>query len=270
MTQLPCFVDYSNSRYRERNDRGYSNSRSREHNTPPVHLQPAPQTTTESAWERGIKQARDMITKASKRKEEDVDFDNKRFNMTAENTPQLVLLPENPVKSSSVRETRSPPKRRRHSSQHSSSEDEVERRHRLAYDAAPWNNNSSSYQVQSSGNYRGSRPNYSSSRTAEAYRDPWRRSKSPRPSSNRGGGNGQRPEMDSRYGDVLKRERPSSKNADGGRRSNSMSSLSSIVSNTSDVSPTDKSPGRKLPYMRPTLETKSRYDRETGTLLYLS
>ncbi|KAH9394688.1 hypothetical protein TYRP_004745 [Tyrophagus putrescentiae] len=179
--------NYHNSRpqYSSRsNDRYTTSSRVRDYNnyTAPT---PAPAASqTESAWERGLKQARELLSKASKRKEEEVDFENKRFNMTTgESNPPLpeVNVQFNNNRMRSSREKSPIQKRRRHSP-HSSSEDEVERRHRLAYDAAPWNNPSSSnYQ---SSNYRSSssnRPNYSSSnRSAETYRDPWRRSKSPK------------------------------------------------------------------------------------------
>ena len=38
----------------------------------------------ESAWERGLRHAKEMIKKASRRKEEEVDFDEKRFNLGVE------------------------------------------------------------------------------------------------------------------------------------------------------------------------------------------
>lgn len=226
-----------------------------------------------------MKQARELLSKASKRKEEEVDFENKRFNMTTsvENTQLAEANTQFNLRVRSSREKSPLLKRRRHS-QHSSSEDEVERRHRLAYDAAPWNNPSSSnYQ---SGNYRSNKPaNYSSNRSAETYRDPWRRSKSPKLSSSLMNRN-KKPELDTRYGemprsrnvpansDVRGDHRYGSNNNNGGgvpKRSDSMSSLSSIDSHTSNLS--SKSPRRKLPYSRPGLETGNRYDRDLGMLL---
>lgn len=181
--------------------------------------------TSESAWERGLKQARELISMASKRKEE-VDYEQKRSS-----EPQL-------------NRERSPLEKRRRLS-NSSSEDEVERRHRLAYDAAPWN--------QSSNNRNRTNP-YTLSRSAEAFRDPWRRSKSPKPVHSRD----KRFDVDNRYPEDYKKEK-----GEDFHKSNSMSSLSSICSNSSNHSINSKSSGRKLPYLRPNLDTK--YDQENGT-----
>ena len=241
-------LDYTNIRYVNinRNER-FSNNRPRDYNPPQF---------SESAWERGLKQARELLSKASKRKEEEVDFDNKRLNLSLENAP---LLDQPKTNSREVRE-KSPVKRRRHSSQHSSSEDEVERRHRLAYDAAPWNNQGNpNYQY---GNYR-NRNNYSTNRSAETFRDPWRRSKSPKipPNKNR------KQEIDNRYKELYKKE--NSENI----RSNSMSSLSSIDSNISNFSGFEKSNERKLPYSRPNLNNnfdKNRFEDESGEFLKFS
>lgn len=272
-------IDYHNSRppYNSRTNDRYTSSRVRDYNnyTAPPPAPPAA-SQTESAWERGLKQARELLSKASKRKEEEVDFENKRFNMTtAESIPPLAEVNvqfNNRMRSS--REKSPMQKRRRHSPHSSSEEDEVERRHRLAYDAAPWNNPSSSnYQ---SGNYRSSsRPNYSSSnRSAETYRDPWRRSKSPKMlSSSSMASRSKRPELDTRYGEGMRSRHPphsldardharygSNNNGGGGpQRSDSISSLSSIDSHNSS-----KSPRRKLPYSRPNVEAGNRFDREHG------
>ncbi len=281
LNMCTIFTDYHNSRpqYSSRsNDRYTTSSRVRDYNnyTAPT---PAPAASqTESAWERGLKQARELLSKASKRKEEEVDFENKRFNMTTgESNPPLpeVNVQFNNNRMRSSREKSPMQKRRRHSP-HSSSEDEVERRHRLAYDAAPWNNPSSSnYQ---SSNYRSSssnRPNYSSSnRSAETYRDPWRRSKSPKLSLSTLPSRNKRPELDTRYGETAMRSRhpphssegrdhrygSNNNGGNGPQRSNSISSLSSIDSQNSS-----KSPRRKLPYSRPNVEAGNRYDREHGT-----
>ncbi|KAJ6219260.1 hypothetical protein RDWZM_005072 [Blomia tropicalis] len=204
---------------------------------------PAQQLNSESAWERGIKQARKLLSEASKRKEVDTDFDHKRCNLTLDNATTnvgsiekpVVITPGSPTSGNITN------KRARYSgTQHSSSEDEVERRHRLAYDAAPWNN-------QATDRYGNIRPNYgSTNRSAETYRDPWRRSKSPKPAGTRSRGS----MVNDRYHERSKQE---------SRRSNSMSSLSSILSEGSDASG-----GRKLPYSRPNLESRTRFDRDNG------
>ncbi|KAI7698016.1 hypothetical protein SSS_06197 [Sarcoptes scabiei] len=193
--------------------------------------------SSESAWERGLKQARELISRASKRKELEEDAENKRLN---------------PVPTKIDRSPDSKDKRRR-LSQISSSEDEMERRHRLAYDAAPWNNQSSyhGYRQHTSPpqqSFFGSRR--VSARvdpSAETYRDPWRRSKSPKISSIRD----RKDDLDAHY-EKLSRNRKS--------RSHSMSSLSSICSTSSNFSGSDKSSGRKLPYSRP----KVRLDKTNG------
>lgn len=51
----------------------------------------APHTTTarppliepESAWERGLRTAKEMMRKANKRKEQDMDFEDKKMNLSA-------------------------------------------------------------------------------------------------------------------------------------------------------------------------------------------
>lgn len=62
---------------------------------PPIHLPPhhlaaaapypharAPPAEAETAWERGLRTAKEMMRKANKRKEQDVDFDEKKMNLT--------------------------------------------------------------------------------------------------------------------------------------------------------------------------------------------
>lgn len=234
------------------------------------------QQSTESAWERGLKQARELISRASKRKEVEEDFDNKRHNLSVKNQEPFdddersgspTVPPELSSSSTSLiaNNPTSLMKRRRHS--HSSSEDEMERRHRLAYDAAPWNNprefgSHSSGQPpysSSSSNYR-SRTNYSSqySRSIganDSYRDPWRRSKSPQSRQSSYNRNRDVP-ADARYGETLYNKKLSAEN-----RSESMSSLSSICSSSSSSSPESKSShsSRKLPYSRPSSDSRSRF-----------
>ena len=36
----------------------------------------------ESSWERGLRTAKEMMRKASKRKEQDIDFDDKKMNLS--------------------------------------------------------------------------------------------------------------------------------------------------------------------------------------------
>lgn len=55
------------------------------HHLPPhpaYHREPPP--PTESAWERGLRTAKEMLRKANKRKEQDMDFEEKRLHMSAE------------------------------------------------------------------------------------------------------------------------------------------------------------------------------------------
>lgn len=50
------------------------------------HVRPPVVTTTdggnESAWERGLRTAKEMMRKASKRKEQDIDFEDKKMNLS--------------------------------------------------------------------------------------------------------------------------------------------------------------------------------------------
>lgn len=63
------------------------------HHVPPHHIpQPpyvapipaarAPEPTAESAWERGLRTAKEMMRKANKRKEQDMDFEDKKMNLS--------------------------------------------------------------------------------------------------------------------------------------------------------------------------------------------
>lgn len=56
---------------------------------PPIHHMPAyghpripPVVDSESAWERGLRTAKEMMRKANKRKEQDIDFDEKKMNLS--------------------------------------------------------------------------------------------------------------------------------------------------------------------------------------------
>lgn len=51
---------------------------------PPVKVAAPPAVAAESAWERGVKQAREMMKKANEKKENDVDFEEKRVNMPSD------------------------------------------------------------------------------------------------------------------------------------------------------------------------------------------
>lgn len=53
----------------------------------PPHVRPPPGVPTtepnsESAWERGLRTAKEMMRRANKRKEQDVDFDEKKMNLS--------------------------------------------------------------------------------------------------------------------------------------------------------------------------------------------
>lgn len=49
---------------------------------PPVVVQDPPVPMVESAWERGLRTAKEMMRKASKRKEQDMDFEDKKMNLS--------------------------------------------------------------------------------------------------------------------------------------------------------------------------------------------
>lgn len=64
------------------------------HAMPPVHhaafaapahsrLPIAAEPAAESAWERGLRTAKEMLRKANKRKEQDMDFEDKKMNLSA-------------------------------------------------------------------------------------------------------------------------------------------------------------------------------------------
>lgn len=51
----------------------------------PPHVRPAvvpTDTGGESAWERGLRTAKEMMRKANKRKEQDIDFEDKKMNLS--------------------------------------------------------------------------------------------------------------------------------------------------------------------------------------------
>lgn len=64
----------------------YRNDRPPIHHMPPHaaygHPRVPPVPETETAWERGLRTAKEMMRKANKRKEQDVDFDEKKMNLS--------------------------------------------------------------------------------------------------------------------------------------------------------------------------------------------
>lgn len=52
-------------------------------NAPPPQARPMPEPVVESAWERGLRTAKEMMRKANKRKEQDMDFEDKKMNLSA-------------------------------------------------------------------------------------------------------------------------------------------------------------------------------------------
>jgi nuclear protein NHN1 len=127
-----------------------------------------------------------MIVRASRRKEEEIDFEDKRFNLGVEDDTS-----RHSRTSHNSRDSSNSPLDNRYD------DDEYERRRRLAFESAPWNNDEPI-------------------RSAETYRDPWRRSKSP-PS-----------------GPKFRRPIPGSRS--GSKRSHSMSSISASGSDSSEFS----------------------------------
>lgn len=224
------------------------------------------------SWERGLKQVRELLTK--KRKQSDTELEpSKRYSLTSVDgkpiNPMAAGIPPD-VGYRSRRSPLLPPppdeKRRRLSgvsppppaNDGSSSEDEVERRHRLAFDAAPWNSGNRNRNTYFA--------NRSSGGGADTYRDPWMRSRSPNRVHSRS-----RRDMDAisgsppkgpdgvlvdRYGNPIGRPPKRSLPSEGPRRGSS--SISSPDS--AGASPV----GRRLPYDRPTLSSKSRHDRDRG------
>lgn len=66
------------------------------HHLPP-HAHPAsfgrpilPPAESESAWERGLRTAKEMMRKASRRKEQDMDFDEKKMNLSGPPDPEII------------------------------------------------------------------------------------------------------------------------------------------------------------------------------------
>lgn len=65
----------------------YRNERPPIHHMPPHapyggHPRVPPVADSESAWERGLRTAKEMMRKANKRKEQDIDFDEKKMNLS--------------------------------------------------------------------------------------------------------------------------------------------------------------------------------------------
>lgn len=64
----------------------YRNDRPPIHHMPPHaaygHPRVPPVADNESAWERGLRTAKEMMRKANKRKEQDIDFDEKKMNLS--------------------------------------------------------------------------------------------------------------------------------------------------------------------------------------------
>jgi nuclear protein NHN1 len=64
----------------------YRNERPPIHHMPPHaaygHPRIPPVAESESAWERGLRTAKEMMRKANKRKEQDIDFDEKKMNLS--------------------------------------------------------------------------------------------------------------------------------------------------------------------------------------------
>lgn len=64
----------------------YRNERPPIHHIPPHaaygHPRIPPVADSESAWERGLRTAKEMMRKANKRKEQDIDFDEKKMNLS--------------------------------------------------------------------------------------------------------------------------------------------------------------------------------------------
>lgn len=64
----------------------YRNERPPIHHMPPHtpygHPRVPPVAESESAWERGLRTAKEMMRKANKRKEQDIDFDEKKMNLS--------------------------------------------------------------------------------------------------------------------------------------------------------------------------------------------
>lgn len=163
------------------------------HPHPPPPLLQLP-NSAESSWERGVRTAKKMVAEASKRKEQEVDFDDKRLNQGVE--ADMRDMP--PYHARHHHHSRSPSPRRRSPSPYyrdyhhrdlppppphhirermhrDSWDSEYARRHRLAFESAPWNDD-----VPQRSPPRYERDNRGSARGgAEQFRDPWRRSKSP-------------------------------------------------------------------------------------------
>ncbi|XP_054153747.1 zinc finger CCCH domain-containing protein 18-like isoform X2 [Oppia nitens] len=101
----------------------------------------------ESAWERGLKQAKEMIVRSARRKEQETDFEDKRFHLGVEEESEI-------------------------NAGNDGREDEYERRRRLAFESAPWNNDEPTQGAPPPGPPQ-------RRKDPEQFRDPWRRSTTP-------------------------------------------------------------------------------------------
>ncbi|KAI1285451.1 Zinc finger CCCH domain-containing protein 18 [Halotydeus destructor] len=113
----------------------------------------------ESSWDRGVRNARDLVEKATMRRDHEAD-NEKRPGPNREPEQHGGRVPQNYSRSPSPHRGRSPsPQRRREGNWDS----EYERRHRLAFQSAPWNDGQSP-------------PRQERNReAAERYSDPWER-----------------------------------------------------------------------------------------------
>lgn len=95
---VPHSIPYGRAEHMERLPPGYHDFRndrpSMHHVLPPAHhpafaapaharLPPVAEPAGESAWERGLRTAKEMMRKAIKRKEQDMDFEDKKMNLSA-------------------------------------------------------------------------------------------------------------------------------------------------------------------------------------------
>lgn len=159
------------------------------------HGPPLPHSSlgpAESSWERGLRSAKEMVAKASRRKELEVDFEDKKFNLGVDDEASHHSRHSHHSRSPSPRRNRSPSpyhqrerldqrerpnqyrERRNDDVQHHREgregnwDSEYERRRRLAFESAPWNEQDDAPP-----------PPKHSRNNPEQFKDPWRRSKSP-------------------------------------------------------------------------------------------
>lgn len=60
------------------------------HAHPAGYGRPIPPPESESAWERGLRTAKEMMRKATRRKEQDIDFDEKKMNLSGPPDPEII------------------------------------------------------------------------------------------------------------------------------------------------------------------------------------